>query len=111
MAEHVGFVGLGLMGEPMAANLVRAGFAVSVYNRTPGKASRLEALGAKVATTPAEVARPGGIVCTMVANDAALDEVVSGSGGFGSALGAGGVHLSMATISPECRYRTGGFWK
>ena len=50
MAERLGFVGLGLMGEPMAVNLVRAGVSLTVWNRTPGKDAELRALGARVAT-------------------------------------------------------------
>lgn len=99
--EAIGFIGLGLMGEPMAANLLKAGSAVTVYNRTAAKAARLVETGAKLAARPAEVAAPGGIVITMVADDRALLEVTTGGDGFGERLGSGGVHLCMSTVSPE----------
>jgi 3-hydroxyisobutyrate dehydrogenase-like beta-hydroxyacid dehydrogenase len=102
MAEHVGFIGLGLMGEPMAANLVRAGFEVTVYNRSAAKAEAVVAAGAKRAASPGDVARPGGVVVTMVADDRALEEVAQA---FGERLGAGGVHVSMSTVSPETAKR------
>ena len=54
--NKIGFIGLGVMGEPMAANLLRKGYDVTVYNRTPGKADKLIALGADEAATPAAVA-------------------------------------------------------
>ncbi len=105
MAQDIGFVGLGMMGEPMAANLLRGGFSVRVYNRTASKAAGLQGQGASVAQRAADVARPGGVVFTMVANDAALEEVVTSADGFGEALGEGGLHDSMSTISPETAKR------
>ena len=54
--DKIGFIGLGVMGEPMAANLLRKGFEVTVYNRTPGKADKLIELGANEAAAPAAVA-------------------------------------------------------
>jgi 3-hydroxyisobutyrate dehydrogenase-like beta-hydroxyacid dehydrogenase len=98
--EHVGFVGLGAMGSGMAANLVGAGFATRVYNRTPERARPLVDAGAEAADSPAEAAEPGGVVVTMVADDAALRAVTLGVGGFADRLGAGGVHLSMSTVAP-----------
>jgi 3-hydroxyisobutyrate dehydrogenase-like beta-hydroxyacid dehydrogenase len=73
MGERVGFVGLGQMSAPMAANLLRAGFELSVYNRTAGKARPLADQGASVRATAAEaVPSPDGLVVTMLADDAAL---------------------------------------
>ena len=100
MSESVGFIGLGNMGAPMAANLLKAGFDVGVYNRTRLRAAPLEALGARVASLPAEVVKPGGILVTMVADDRALEEIASAGSGVLNALGLGGVHLSMSTVSP-----------
>ncbi len=105
MAETVGFVGLGSMGLPMAQRVLAAGFALRVYNRTADKAAELLAQGAQGATTPAETVTPGGIVVTMLANDAALEAVTLGEGGFLAALGPGGVHLSMSTVSPPLARR------
>ena len=103
--EAIGFIGLGLMGEPMAANLMKAGSAVTVYNRTAAKAVRLVEMGAKLAARPADVAMSGGIVITMVADDRALLEVTTGDDCFGERLGSGGVHLCMSTVSPETAER------
>jgi 3-hydroxyisobutyrate dehydrogenase-like beta-hydroxyacid dehydrogenase len=103
--EPIGFVGLGLMGGPMAANLLKAGFEVSVYNRSADKARPLVEAGARRAATPREVATPGGIVVTMVADDSALEALTTGPDGFGERLGAGGLHVSMSTISPQTSVR------
>ncbi|MEQ1880019.1 MAG: NAD(P)-dependent oxidoreductase [Burkholderiales bacterium] len=99
MSKAIGFIGLGLMGEGMAANLVKAGFDVTVYNRTLARAKVLKALGAKVVRKPADVVTPGGIVITMVANDQVLEDVTAGSDGFGEQLGRKGIHVSMSTIA------------
>lgn len=101
MTETIGFIGLGSMGRPMANNLLAAGFDLRIYNRTPGKAVDLIASGARAVATPVEAVVPGGIVVTMVANDAALEAVTLGVEGIASGLGSGGVHLSMSTVSPQ----------
>ena len=100
MSEVIGFVGLGSMGLPMAANLIESGYKLRLYNRTAQKAQPLTQKGASVANSPAEVVEPGGIVITMLANDQALEEVVLGENGILSKLGTGGIHLSMSTVSP-----------
>jgi 3-hydroxyisobutyrate dehydrogenase-like beta-hydroxyacid dehydrogenase len=100
MKETVGFIGLGAMGSALAANLLKAGFGVRVYNRAVEKARPLVQQGAILARTPGEAAEPGGIVLTMVANDAALEAVTLGPNGFLSPL-KDGVHLSMSTIAPK----------
>ena len=97
----IGFIGLGAMGLPMARNLMAAGFKLRVFNRTKSKADELVKLGAEVVDCPAAVTAPDGIVVTMVANDAALTEIVTGSNGIGNSLGQGGIHLSMSTVSPQ----------
>ncbi len=100
MSERIGFIGLGNMGQPMARNLLKAGFELRVYNRNPRRAEPLVALGAQQVFHPSEVVEPGGIVVTMVANDDALENVVLGEDGFLERLGANGIHLAMSTISP-----------
>ena len=100
MSETIGFVGLGSMGLPMAANLIESGYKLRVYNRTAQKAHSLVQKGAEVANSPAEVVEPGGIVITSLANDQALEEVVLGENGISSKLGTDGIHLSMSTVSP-----------
>jgi 3-hydroxyisobutyrate dehydrogenase-like beta-hydroxyacid dehydrogenase len=101
MNEEIGFIGLGHMGQPMALSLLKAGFKVKVYNRTPEKAKDVVAAGAEQVGHPSDAVTAGGIVITMVANDQALEDVVHGDGGFGDKLGSGGIHLSMSTVSAE----------
>jgi 3-hydroxyisobutyrate dehydrogenase-like beta-hydroxyacid dehydrogenase len=95
----IAVIGLGGMGSGMAGRLLETGHRVTVFNRTPSAAEPLVAKGAVRAGTPAEAVAPGGIVITMVANDAALESVAAGEGGFLGKLGRGGVHISMSTIS------------
>ena len=78
MTQKIGFVGLGAMGLPMAANLLAAGFHLTVYNRTASKAEPLVAKGAHRAARAGDVAQPGGIVVSMLADDAALKALVTG---------------------------------
>lgn len=99
MAEAIGFIGLGNMGEPIAENLRRAGYDLRVYNRTRAKAAHLVEKGAAPATKPADVAQPGGIVFTMLADDRALEEVCLSEPSFVEVLGKGGIHVSLSTIS------------
>jgi 3-hydroxyisobutyrate dehydrogenase-like beta-hydroxyacid dehydrogenase len=94
----VGFIGLGNMGSGMAANLLKAGHALTVYNRTPAKAEALVAKGATLAKTPGEAAR-GDVVITMLADDAAVEGVVFGADGVLAGLQPGSIHISMSTIS------------
>jgi len=87
------------MGMGMARNLLRAGHALTVYNRTPKKAEALAAEGARVASSPADACRDAQVVMTMVANDQALEEVVFGNNGIASAMKSDCIHLSHSTIS------------
>src|SRR5436190_23154027 len=104
MKETIGFIGLGGMGLAMAANLLKAGYGLCVYNRTAEKARPLLERGARLARSPAEVASPGGIVVTMVSDDRAVEEVTLGADGLLGRLGDG-VHLSMSTIAPRTARR------
>ena len=101
----IGFIGIGQMGKPMAANLLTAGYRLRVYNRTVERLRDLGTSGVTAAMRPAEAVERGGIVVTMVANDQALEEIVHGVGGFGDALGEGGIHLSMSTVAPATSRR------
>ena len=94
----LGFIGLGRMGSAMAANLVRAGHEVTVFNRTPGKSSALIALGAHEAATLAD-ACGGDAVITMLANDEAAADIALGADGLVEHLPKGAIHISMSTIS------------
>ena len=100
MSEPIGFIGLGHLGLPMATNLLNAGYALRVYNRTASKADSLVAQGAQVASRPVDVVTSGGIVASIVWDDAALESVVM-SDGFLEQLGPGGIHVSMSTVLPE----------
>jgi 3-hydroxyisobutyrate dehydrogenase-like beta-hydroxyacid dehydrogenase len=100
----VGFVGLGNMGGPMARNLLQAGHAVTVYNRSPARADALTAEGAAVAATIAEACAPG-ILITMVSDDAAVEAIVHGDGGALAALADGAIHVSMSTIGRDLSER------
>ncbi|MDB6107189.1 MAG: NAD(P)-dependent oxidoreductase [Gammaproteobacteria bacterium] len=94
----IGFIGLGRMGAAMAANLVKAGHDVTVFNRSPGKRRALVALGAHEADRIADACH-GEVVITMLADDAAVSGVVLAKGGIIESLPKGAIHLSMSTIS------------
>ena len=94
----VGFIGLGHMGAGMAANLLRAGHRVTVYNRTPSRARPLVEQGARAATRVRD-ACGGDAIITMLADDAGVEAVVFGEDGVIRALREGAVHVSMSTIS------------
>ncbi len=96
----IGFIGLGSMGLPMAANLLTAGHKLRVYNRTASKADALVKRGAELTSNSAAVASPGGVVITMLADDAALEGVVVGVDTIAHRLAPGGIHISMSTIAP-----------
>lgn len=93
----VGFIGLGAMGSAMASNLVAAGHAVTVWNRSAEACGPLVSLGAKMASTPDRAAQ-GEVVCSMLANDQAVREVFL-EGGLLDAMDQGTVHINHATIS------------
>ena len=105
MNERIGFIGLGNMGRPIASNLLKAGYDLHVYNRDASKAAPLIAEGAQQGLHPSEVVEPGGIVITMLADDAALEQVTLGEDGILKRLGPGGVHISMSTVSPAIARR------
>ncbi len=93
----VGFLGLGRMGGAMARRLCEAGHDVAVYNRTPDKARALAAAGARVVGSIAEAANYGEAVFTMLADDAALEDVAERNDGLLQSLPAGGVHICAGT--------------
>jgi len=94
----VGFIGLGHMGAGMAANLLRAGHEVTVYNRTPGKDRALVEQGAHAAAQVADACQDDAVM-TMLADDSAVEAVVFGDQGVIGSLGTGAIHISMSTIS------------
>ncbi len=76
--KRVGFVGLGLMGGPMAANVARAGYPLTAFNRSSAKGEALRTLGAKLAVTPRDVAAASDVVICMLTDAAAVYDVLSG---------------------------------
>jgi 3-hydroxyisobutyrate dehydrogenase-like beta-hydroxyacid dehydrogenase len=99
MNPPLGFLGLGAMGQPMAANLLAQGHTLRIWNRDSAKGSELVAAGAIRAATPASAAEPGGIVISMLADDRALLDISAGPDGLVGRLGAGGVHVSCSTVA------------
>jgi 3-hydroxyisobutyrate dehydrogenase-like beta-hydroxyacid dehydrogenase len=95
----IGFIGLGNMGAAIAANLVRAGHEVTVWNRSPGKDQGLVSLGAVAAPSPKAAAAGREAVLTMLADDAALESVLAGPQGLLEGLPSGALHISLSTIS------------
>lgn len=93
----VGFVGLGRMGAAMAANLAKAGHAVKLWNRTPGKAGPAILAGALEVHSVADAAR-GEAVITMLSEDAVVEEIAFGPGGIVETMRAGAIHVGMSTI-------------
>jgi 3-hydroxyisobutyrate dehydrogenase-like beta-hydroxyacid dehydrogenase len=94
----IGFIGLGKMGRGMAANLMKAGHRVTVYNRSPGKADALVQQGATAAGSVAE-ASTAEVVFTMLSDDRAVEAVAFGAGGIVASLPPGATHVSSSTIS------------
>lgn len=103
--NKIGFIGTGMMGLPMARNLIKAGYHLSIYNRSPEKASSLIDLGVKVKKKSLDVAEPGGIVMSCVSEDRALTAVVGENGELAERLGRDGIHISMSTILPKTAAR------
>jgi 2-hydroxy-3-oxopropionate reductase len=99
--ETIGFLGLGIMGSAMAANLVKAGFKVTVWNRSPDKCADLAALGAGVAATPAEVTSSCRITFAILADPAAAHAVCFGPDGALQGIGAGRGYVDMSTVDAE----------
>ena len=104
--SKIGLIGLGLMGQPMGLNLVKAGFHLTVWNRTASRADALVAAGAKLAHSPREVASASEVLITIVSDPPALEEVLWGKPGSGQdsgALGAlrpGSIYIDSSTVSP-----------
>ncbi len=106
MSQHIGFVGLGVMGVPMTLNLLKAGFQVSVYNRTPGRAEAVTKAGAKVASNLEVLARDTEVVVLMLTGPEAIDAVVFGEGGLLPGLKPEGQKpgktlINMSTVPPD----------
>ncbi len=105
MAETVGFIGLGLMGRPMAKNLLKAGYAVVAHSRSPGPVDDLVSAGAARANSPAEVATKATRIITMVPDSPDVELVLEGPHGVFSALQRGTILIDMSTIAPAVARR------
>src|SRR5215831_17094889 len=105
MADTIGFIGLGVMGKPMARNLIKAGFSLVVHNRSRGAVNELAAEGAKAATSPAEVASQANIVVTMLPDTPDVERAISGADGILAGVKAGAIVVDMSSISPTATER------
>ena len=105
MTTTVGFVGLGNMGLPMAQNVLKAGYALHVFNRTAARAESLLAQGARWESSPCAVSEQAPIVLSILADDAALEDVALGERGVLAGLQKGGIHVDMSTVSPDTTKR------
>ncbi|MFY9782694.1 MAG: NAD(P)-dependent oxidoreductase, partial [Acidimicrobiales bacterium] len=100
LKDRVGFVGLGTMGQFMAANLARAGFSLTVWNRTSERAEPLIELGATKAATPADVARSSDIVIACLTDSPQVETVLFGPDGLAEGLSSGSLFIDCSTLSP-----------
>ncbi len=99
--RKIGFIGMGIMGRPMAMNLLRAGHAVTVYNRTESRCEEAVKAGARKARSPAECARGQEIIITMVTDSPDVEAVVFGPQGVAEGAARGATVIDMSTISPD----------
>jgi 4-hydroxybutyrate dehydrogenase / sulfolactaldehyde 3-reductase len=99
--DMIGFIGLGRMGRPMASNLCRKGFRLTVFDINPAAVAELELLQASPAAAVAEVAAKSGIIVTMLPDSAVVSEIVAGAGGVLANAQPGSLILDMSTIDPN----------
>jgi 2-hydroxy-3-oxopropionate reductase len=105
MSERVGFIGLGLMGKPMAKNLLAKGFSVVVHSRSRGPVDELAHAGAEAVNTPAEIASKSDVILTMVPDSPDVEAVLEGQNGVFSALKRGSLLIDTSTIAPAVARR------
>jgi 3-hydroxyisobutyrate dehydrogenase-like beta-hydroxyacid dehydrogenase len=105
MAKKVGFVGLGMMGSPMSKNLLKAGYELTVWNRTTSKMKEIVTSGARPATSAKEVAEKSEVTITMLTGSMDSEEVILGEKGILEGMRPGAVVIDMSTISPETSKR------
>ena len=99
--ESIGFIGLGIMGLPMARNLLKAGYQVVAYNRTSSKAEEVVEDGATTAASPKEVSERASVIITMLTDSSDVEEVVLGQNGVLKGIQSNAVLIDMSTISPS----------
>lgn len=100
MGDRVGFIGLGIMGEPMARRLLGAGVPLTVHSRSRGPVEELVAAGAAEAPTPTELARKSDVVITMLPDTPDVERVMTGDAGVASGIAAGSLVIDMSSIDP-----------
>ena len=105
MSERIGFIGLGVMGKPMARNLLARGFDLVVHSRSRGPVNEIVAAGARAADSPADVAQQAAIVITMVPDSPDVEAVLEGQDGLFSALARGSLVIDCSTIAPAVARR------
>ncbi|MDO8611211.1 MAG: NAD(P)-dependent oxidoreductase [Dehalococcoidia bacterium] len=105
MTDRIGFIGLGIMGRPMARNLMKAGFPLTVWNRSRPGIDELVSEGAAEGGSPADVARRSDVVITIVGDSPDVEEVALGTNGIIEGPHPGLVHIDMSTISPDVTRR------
>ena len=103
--ESIGFIGLGIMGKPMAGNLIAAGYSLTVYNRGSGPVEELAARGATPAESPSEVAAASDVVITMLPDSPDVEAVVLGPDGIAEGIREGALFVDMSTIGPATSRR------
>lgn len=101
MTERIGLIGLGIMGKPMGKNLIKAGFPLTVWNRTASRADELAELGATVADSPRAVAENSDVIITIVSDSPDVQAVILGKDGVIQGVRSGAVVIDMSTISPQ----------
>lgn len=106
MKPSVGLIGLGLMGRPMAANLLKKGFSLTVWNRTASRAQALASQGARVAASPREAAASVDVLIVIVSDPPAVEQVLWGENGALAGLRRGSILVDSSTVSPALARRS-----
>jgi 2-hydroxy-3-oxopropionate reductase len=107
MAQTVGFVGLGIMGRPMAKNLIKAGYSLVVHSRSRGPVDDVVKAGARAASSPKEVASQCDVLITMLPNSPDVEQVALGKDGIIEGAKSGLIFVDMSTISPIVSQKIG----
>jgi len=103
--QKIGWIGLGKMGIPMSQNLVKAGYPLTVYNRTKEKTKELSDQGAQVEDSPKALASQVDVIISMISDDPALEAVSFGADGAFEGAGSGSIYIDMSTTSPKASAR------
>ena len=107
MAQTIGFIGLGIMGRPVAKNLIKAGYSLIVHSRSRGPVDEVVKVGAKAASSPKDVAAQSDVLITMLPNSPDVEQVALGKDGIIEGARAGLIFVDMSTISPIVSQKIG----